>query len=179
MLRMNAIYRWAPALLVLIFVVSGCDTLATEEPVILTVEEEFDFEFNGNEVQAGQPILSVDNGDIGFQLGGLSKAEIVSAEVIEVELERGLPLDVNLNAIMTGATLRVQAGGQNSAVVGTLASAPADNNAEMTPGTANVGAHLAASTFQATLQVTPVGSISNDFHLLTATITFRVTLEGL
>lgn len=172
--------KWAAAALAaLLLFAPGCDTLDTGEQVILEVEENFDFEFDAADLEAGPMIVSADVGNIEGQLSGFLKSEIVSAEVIEITLERGLPLGANLDDIMSSATVRLQAAEQNGIAVGSLTSLPADDTATLTPATAGVGAYLSAPSFQAVLQFAPAASIPDDFHRLTARITFRVEVEGL
>lgn len=171
-----------PVALTVILLSSGCDSGINEpEAVTLTRDVSFRFEFGTEDVDGGKiaVIRSMDRVDLGDDLEGFSKDDIVSARVNTVELTRVQPPLLNLNALFREARFLVYLTEEQSAVVAESGSLPAEATGRLTAApTVEIAEYAADRDFGAMLEVR-AQDLPPDDYVVTAQVRLTLTLGGL
>ena len=156
---------------------TACDTLTEPEPVVLDAATTFEFRFTVSGSGAVGPVTSEEAADIGSQLEGFAKGEILAAEVTSVEIRRIQPVGQTLADLLTGAEVQVTTSGTDAATIATATSFPAQTRASLPPQAGvDVGRFLRASQFRA--RFVPQGLPSGEYVFETS-LEFRIEVEGL
>lgn len=159
----------------------GCDTTSSPEPITLQpIETTFRFDFASRNLEPDGTLevpssASVDLNDLLTE--GFSKAEVLSAEVTSVELERLSPLS-DLSLFMRNASFSLQGGTGTPVTVAGLTDFPDAVSADMTLASdTRVTNVVTGSSFSGVLDVDVNAAEEEDFVLL-VTVTLQVRVEG-
>lgn len=167
-------------LVALIMVPSGCDTLDPgRESLVTETDVSFEFRTTAEQLSGGTVISSETNLDVADALAeiGFAKADIVSAEVVGAQLRQVQPLTATLGDVLSSATLRLSAGG-NEASVAQTSSFGSGSTTEMETMGGNIGAFVRASSAAVNLQALPTGDLESGAYVFSVRLSIRLTLEG-
>lgn len=163
-------------------VLSGCDTIdpGTEE-IVVTHEQEFRFEATRAQLEDGEVITAGDNLNIlpTLEEVGFGRGDIVGAEVVGAEISRTTPVGVDLDQILSSASLRLRTGGAELQVaqvmnIGSGSSTPMQTSA------ADVGAIARASSVSLLLVPEAVDDLADDGnYVFRVRLRLRIDLEGI
>lgn len=161
---------------------SGCDTLAPREPIVLPEKRvTFRFEFNSAGRSVGEPLEVVSNAsaDLADDLAreGFTKAEIISATVLSVELVRILPVGVNVS-FLSEAGLALRSTGVARRTIARSTALPNDHRATIPVVDAGVTSYVTRPSFEAVLTGIPASLRPNEQYVLEATVRLRIEVEG-
>lgn len=169
-------------LLVLVAVVlASCDAVTATEPITLQSKTvSFRFEFDSEGVSPGGSVDAQSNADVdlGPELlsDGFTKAEVITATVTSVELERISPTQVNLN-FLEEASIDFAASGISTRTIAGSNSLPDSRTAMLSVTSANVTTFVVAPSFRAVLNVVPE-SVPEGEWVLRSNVTLRIDVEG-
>lgn len=171
------------AMLALVTVVTAsCDVVTASEPLTLQAKTvSFRFEFSSDGVDPGETVevQSEESANLGPDLSadGFTKAEVLSATVTAVELERISPATVDLN-FLDEAQLSFTASGVSARTVATSSSLPSARTASLPLSNTDVTTFVVAPTFRAALAVVPA-TVPQAGFVLRANVTLRIRVEGI
>lgn len=184
--------RRTPAILpkVLVFgvvaislLLASCDVVNPIGGITLpTQTASFRFEINTDGVDPGQTVQvnseeSVNLAQALDEAGGYTKAEVLSATVTRVELERINPTGVNLS-ILEEALVAFTASGVSTKTIATATSLPSSPSATLPVSSSpDVTSFVIAPSFRGALTIVPE-SVPDGILVLRATVTFRIEVEG-
>lgn len=160
---------------------ASCDVVATTDPLTLQAKTvSFRFEFDSEGIESGetveaQSVESVDMGPI-LSADGFTKAEVLSATITSVELERISPANVNLD-FLEQAELAFTASGMSRRSIASSASLPASRDAPLSIANSDVMTFVVAPTFRAVASVVPA-TVPQAGFVLRANVTLRIRVEG-
>jgi hypothetical protein len=159
---------------------AGCDTLGDPGALQLSYEETFEFRVNGSQLQAGQEteVVSQNQVDLSSDLSsdGFTTAEVLSARVTSVEIERIQPLNVDLR-FLSAAAFQLRAGSQTREVA-SRTGFPSDETADLSAQAVDVAAFIRAPVFRGVLRLTPAQVSAGDQYRLEVRVRFSVDVEG-
>ncbi len=179
---------WAPArralalaaAVLLLAYASGCDTL--EEPGSLTLPEitkTVRFEIDGSQLQPGQTIEVVSTNPIDLtadlQQNVSSVDEVVSARVTSATLQRVSP---QLDLRNFASAVVVLRGGSQTAQVASAGTFPSAAEASLSTQPLEVASFVRRPTFQGVLRLTPNEAPGSGTLVVTVTLRFQVSIEG-
>ena len=162
-------------------VIASCDAVTATEPITLqskTVSFRFEFDSDGVTPGGSVGVQSEADVDLGPELlsDGFTKAEVISATVTSVELERISPTTVNLN-FLEEASIEFAASGIAGRSIAGSNSLPDNRTAMLSVTSANVTTFVVAPSFRAVLNVVPE-SVPEGGWVLRSNVTLRIDVEG-
>lgn len=160
---------------------SSCDAIIEPRPVDLSATTSFRFEFSTQGVTPGQTlqVQSEESANLQSELDrfGYTKAEVISATVTSVELERINPTSIDLS-VLDEALLAFSASDVSTKNVASSESLPGSRTANLQVGTSSdVTSFVTAPSFRGSLTVVP-NTVPQGGFVLRATVTFRIQAEG-
>lgn len=168
---------------VMALALASCDVVNPTEGVVLPeITVTFRFEIDTDGVSPGETVqvASEESANLAQALdasGGYTKAEVLSATVTRVELERINPTSVDLS-ILDEALLAFTASNLSSKTIASSNSLPASRTASLPVSSSpDATGYVIAPSFRGALTVVP-GTVPDGQFVLRTTVTFRIEVEG-
>lgn len=167
---------------VMALALASCDVVNPTEGI--TLQEKtvtFRFEIDTDGVAPGQTVQVAseesENLEQALAADGYTKAEVLSATVTRVELERINPTSVDLS-ILDEALLAFTASNLSAKTIASSTSLPASRTASLPVSSSpDATSYVIAPSFRGALTVVPETVPDGQFVLRT-TVTFRIEVEG-
>ncbi|GEM_PF-5755847 len=168
--------RLAPISFILaLLVLPACDFAGDDETLAFDKEVQFRFEFSTDE---GEEVIVTSTTNINIDdvlFGeGYERADIMSASIRSVTVERVQPVGTNLD-VFDSISISLQAGGA-SPTHASSNNLPASSTASLSVASAGVTNIVKSPTFGARLTALP--TITEDF-VLTARVTLSISVQGI
>lgn len=169
-------------ILAAVVLLASCDTVNPTDNIILPEKTvSFRFEIGPDGISPGETITveAEDPVDLGSALNadGFTKAEVLSATVTRVELERVSPAGVDLS-ILEEAEVALVASGVSSRTIASSSSLPDDPATTLSiSGSSDATSFVTASSFEGVLTIVPA-VVPQGLLVMRATVSLRVEVEG-
>lgn len=154
---------------------AGCDTVGTDEPILVTTER-LSFDFRAGQLVAGQPVTLVAPSLLSVDAaipGGFFARDVREATVENVRIEQLVPSGAVYSlAQLHDVTFRLN--GQDVAVN----AAPTGTAAALAATGADAGGVLRSNALQGSLTFTPRTALPEEYGLRVSFVA-RVTVRGL
>ena len=166
----------------LMALMASCDTVNPTDNIILPEKTfSFRFEINAADLSQGESfaVEAEDPVDLGPALSadGFTKAEVISATVTRVELERVSPAGVDLSILDQAQVALVAAGGA-SRTIASSSSLPDDPSTTLSiSGNSDATSFVTAPSFEGVLTIVP-DAVPQGLLVMRATVSLRVEVEG-
>lgn len=161
---------------------ASCDVVAPTDGIPLQEKTvTFRFEINTDGVSPGETVQATSeesaNLEQALDADGYTKAEVLSATVTRVELERINPTSVDLG-ILEEALLALTASNISSKTIASSTSLPASRSASLPVSSSpDVTSYVIAPSFRGSLTLVPE-TVPGGILVLRATVRLRIEVEG-
>lgn len=170
--------------LLLLLGLAGCDTVDSNEPVVLFADVDvFRFTFEADAIDANSPAVLTADAEVDLaaflRQQGFTKDEVISATVSSARLEIIFPVSETAD-FMDEAILLLDADGLPTLEVAEQTSFPSDND-EVTltvRSGRDVADYVQAPTFTSVLRIDPARLEAGEDYELVAVLRLRIEVEG-
>ena len=170
-------FRAAALAVLMLFVLTGCDVVGDDEPLVIREEVDFRFEFS-TDGQVGETMSVQSNGvinldDVLFD-EGYTRDDVAIANLQSVTVERVQPVGTDLD-VFESIELSLIAQGVNVPTHAESDDLPSDDSAELTVTAPGVSEVVWEEEFRARLTVVP--TIEEEF-VVRAVVAMRIDIES-